>query len=550
MKRFHLLLCCIGMIFERVCGDPRFLPPSHLSRQYPNRSHADCWGYEPLCPKDYHHVECEEELDPFTGENSRKVFFDQADFGYVKGIVDGMANLCEPRTQFDSSLSCSDNLQFCTARNVFIDFAHVVDKGAKRSLRYSMEVLDEGKIGGKCFLRKAKLNENLEFMAPLQSWAPELRYFRSSDAPVDGIDSPVCDRFVRRPTIVMKIDASVSMYHHFCDFFNLYASLFINSTFYPDSFDRDVNILVWENTPYRSAFGDVFGAFTKHEILHLDSFGRKNICFKNLLMPLLPRMPFGLFYNTPVIGGCRNSALFKSFSEFLTFRLGIRRTESASNPTDHLMRVTFLSRRTKYRRVLNENSLISSLESTGRYRVKVAHFTHAQPTFLEQMQIVHDTDILIGMHGSGLTHLLFLPDWGCLFELYDCEDPGCYTDLARMRGVGRVSWTNSSLIFPEDDGDEDNEHRGHAKFRNYAFDEVEFVRKVDEAAALVRKRHPAFADEKDNAVEEDQDEEDTAEDEEDHSEWGGQCEWKDKTVERADGRDILFEEDLKIRDEL
>lgn len=25
----------------------------------------------------------------------------------------------------------------------------------------------------------------------------------------------------------------------------------------------------------------------------------------------------------------------------------------------------------------------------------------------------------MGMHGSGLTHLLFLPDWGGAFEMYD-----------------------------------------------------------------------------------------------------------------------------------
>lgn len=38
-------------------------------------------------------------------------------------------------------------------------------------------------------------------------------------------------------------------------------------------------------------------------------------------------------------------------------------------------------------------------------------------TFKEQVQITYNTDIFIGMHGAGLTHLLFLPDWAVLFEL-------------------------------------------------------------------------------------------------------------------------------------
>lgn len=37
--------------------------------------------------------------------------------------------------------------------------------------------------------------------------------------------------------------------------------------------------------------------------------------------------------------------------------------------------------------------------------------------FLEQLRITHNSDIFIGMHGAGLTHLLFLPDWAVIFEL-------------------------------------------------------------------------------------------------------------------------------------
>ena len=36
---------------------------------------------------------------------------------------------------------------------------------------------------------------------------------------------------------------------------------------------------------------------------------------------------------------------------------------------------------------------------------------------LHSPQITHNSDIFIGMHGAGLTHALFLPDWAVLFEL-------------------------------------------------------------------------------------------------------------------------------------
>ena len=34
------------------------------------------------------------------------------------------------------------------------------------------------------------------------------------------------------------------------------------------------------------------------------------------------------------------------------------------------------------------------------------------------IQSTHNSDIFIGMHGAGLTHLLFLPDWAVIFEQY------------------------------------------------------------------------------------------------------------------------------------
>ena len=46
----------------------------------------------------------------------------------------------------------------------------------------------------------------------------------------------------------------------------------------------------------------------------------------------------------------------------------------------------------------------------------------------------------VGIHGAGLTHLLFLPDWAHVLELYNCEDPGCYkVDCRKLGFVGDES---------------------------------------------------------------------------------------------------------------
>ncbi|MCL4124054.1 UNVERIFIED_CONTAM: hypothetical protein GTU68_032939, partial [Idotea baltica] len=189
--------------------------------------------------------------------------------------------------------------------------------------------LKEGLIGGRCRLDKELLNANADLISPLQSWGPELRYFTEFEEKVDE-KSSLCDVFVEKPTIITKIDASVNMYHHFCDFLNLYASQHVNNT-EPHSFMTDTQVLIWESYPYASNFGVAWKAFTKNPLWNLDKVAGKRVCFKNLLLPLLPRIIFGLYYNTPVIWGCEESGLFHAFSHHMMHRLGVQsRSERGS----------------------------------------------------------------------------------------------------------------------------------------------------------------------------------------------------------------------------
>ena len=81
------------------------------------------------------------------------------------------------------------------------------------------------------------------------------------------------------------------------------------------------------------------------------------------------------------------------------------------------IKITLLSRETSFRNILNEKDLINSLSQNKSYNVKKTVF-NKNMRFSSQLEIIKNTDILIGMHGAGLTHLLFLPDWAGVFELY------------------------------------------------------------------------------------------------------------------------------------
>lgn len=75
-----------------------------------------------------------------------------------------------------------------------------------------------------------------------------------------------------------------------------------------------------------------------------------------------------------------------------------------------------LSRGTAYRTILNEKEIVEALLKDPGYHVERVVYDRHMP-FRKQLEITHNTDVFIGMHGAGLTHLLFLPDWAAVFEV-------------------------------------------------------------------------------------------------------------------------------------
>lgn len=340
-------------------------------------------------------------------------------------------------------------------------------------MRYRDDVIGTNDIGGwHCDSKEKAIKQENGHKSPLQSWFAELENFQTFNSE----PGEECDIWFEKPIYIMKLDATVNMYHHFCDFINLYATLHLNNYF-----SKDNNIIIWDTLPYRSNFGLIWKAFSRNRILDLNNYRGKKVCFREAIFPLLPRMIYGIYYNMPLIPGCHGSALFQAFNEHVLYNLNIK-----PKFFEKSLRVTFLSRQTKYRKVLNEEELLKSVkQKIPDVEIFKVDFNHAMP-FKSQVEISASSDILIGMHGAGLTHCLFQPKWGALFELYNCEDEHCYKDLARLRGVKYVTWENKDKLYPEDEGHHP-EMGAHAKFTNYKFDVEEFIRLLKVAVEYVRK---------------------------------------------------------------
>ncbi|XP_055471001.1 EGF domain-specific O-linked N-acetylglucosamine transferase [Psammomys obesus] len=159
------------------------------------------------------------------------------------------------------------------------------------------------------------------------------------------------------------------MYHHFCDFLNLYITQHVNN-----SFSTDVYIVMWDTSSYGygDLFSDTWKAFTDYDVIHLKTYDSKKVCFKEAVFSLLPRMRYGLFYNTPLISGCQNTGLFRAFSQHVLYRLNI----TQEGPKDGKVRVTILARSTEYRKILNQNELVNALKTVSTFEVRVVDYKY------------------------------------------------------------------------------------------------------------------------------------------------------------------------------
>lgn len=275
------------------------------------------------------------------------------------------------------------------------------------------------------------------------------------------------------------------MYHHFCDFVNLYMTQHVNN-----SFSQNVNVVFWDTSEsdFWSYFLDVWKVFTNKKTMHIKQFDGKRVCFRDAVFSLLARMRYGHFYNMPIIGGCHSTALYRAFSQHVLHRLKIQQ----NGPLKDKIRITMLARGTQFRNVLNQDKIVKAIKAklNKEIELNLVEYSQTMP-FLDQLKQTHNSDIFMSMHGAGLTHLLFLPDWAAVFEIYNCEDKDCYKDLARLRGVEYYTWEDESKLTPQDEGKHPQLGTPHKKFTNYSFDEKEFVRIVKKMIKYV-KEHPDF----------------------------------------------------------
>ncbi|PNY21913.1 6-hydroxy-D-nicotine oxidase [Tolypocladium capitatum] len=128
---------------------------------------------------------------------------------------------------------------------------------------------------------------------------------------------------------------------------------------------------------------------------------------------------------------CRDSALVKTFVSRVLAHYNM-----ASPVKDGKKVVVTYTRRTNTRKLIDEAEHMEALrKQVPHMKLNVVDFSLLP--FYEQLKVARETDLLIGVHGAGLTHLMFLQPGSAVIEILPegFQHKG-FRNLAQMLGIG------------------------------------------------------------------------------------------------------------------
>jgi hypothetical protein len=214
---------------------------------------------------------------------------------------------------------------------------------------------------------------------------------------------------------------------------------------------RDDSNSITEHIKNIKAYGslDVFfkGAYSEHSV-----FGSRCVILNDVV--LTPEVTYYARKYDTQDGKVRDAEMlvYSLMREMYIRRYADGQPNALSAGEDAPIRILYLGRpRDNTRYVINENELITKLNDVvGEMKgaeLSVHHDFGSLP-FADQLKISASSDIMIGPHGAGLTHVLFMKPQSVLIELIPnaWADPG-YRNLALFSGKVYLFWqqTNESL---------------------------------------------------------------------------------------------------------
>ncbi|MCJ1327177.1 hypothetical protein MMC10_003844 [Thelotrema lepadinum] len=182
----------------------------------------------------------------------------------------------------------------------------------------------------------------------------------------------------------------------------------------------------WADGPYLS----LWTMFAKRPIIRLSEISAEDSRDPETIIFPFPGETNPMWQVDWKAQSCDHSTLLNVFLKrvlhFYTIKRNIKQDDSP-------LILTFIDRREK-RRLTDKEDYVEELKKMYPV-VQIQTIDFAAIPFMEQLKIVVNTDILVGVHGAGLTHTLFLPPGSAVVEIQPPDvSPKGYRSLAHLLG--------------------------------------------------------------------------------------------------------------------
>ncbi|CAN6714378.1 unnamed protein product [Malus baccata var. baccata] len=237
------------------------------------------------------------------------------------------------------------------------------------------------------------------------------------------LNIPQCTRDHSVPAILFSTGGYVG--NHFHEFTDVVIPLFITSRKY----DGEVQFLVSDMNPWWIAkYQAILKGLSKYEIIDIDKEDAVH-CF--------PSVTVGLKRHEKElsIDPSKHSYSMKDFREFLRNRYSLKRASAIrirENRQRKRPRLLIIPRK-RTRSFTNTGEITKMARRLG-FKVIVAEADMNLSKFAE---VVNSCDVLVGVHGAGLTNLVFLPENAILIQILP---------------VGRFQWLATNFFGKPSEG--------------------------------------------------------------------------------------------------
>lgn len=159
---------------------------------------------------------------------------------------------------------------------------------------------------------------------------------------------------------------------------------------------------------------------------------------------------------------CEENEMLTVFVQRVFDLFGIPRHRAAASLspdlTDQRLNITLIYRRSSRKLMGLESFLLEAAQARFADEADIRLVDFATLTLREQIQVSRDSDVLVGMHGAGLTQTIFMEEGrGAVVEIQ--PDRMCYKgfeNLARMGGHAYIATGANKIVgncYDDDEGD-------------------------------------------------------------------------------------------------